>query len=438
LQDMERVRNYQVKRLNYYYAVAEFNTINAADCVYKECDKMEYELSATTFDLRFIPDGMEFNDDPPKEVCDKAPDVDNYKPKLFSTTALSLGKVDLTWDETDPQRLAAMKKAFDMDDGNDDLVKQFIAGSSDDELDDQNDDKVGNDIGYDPGEFSEEDDEKVIAKYRALLQGAEEKIVKDDDEDANEDSDNSEEGDMEMTFVPEADKNKVDEEKVLESMTPWEKYLHKKKEKRKQKKSKKENDEAVEGTEEQDGDLPSDVDLDDPFFKEELSKLSTSGKDAKTGKGKKKSKHHEQKVDNPKDLELLTMDSDDDKKHFDYKDIVEQETKSKKRRMKKKKSMNKNTPEDDFKMDLSDERFSGIFNNPKYNVDPSHPSFKKTKSMASIIDEKQKRILKGDLQHTNEGEIQPKSDKKQSSALITLANSIKSKSNGRKRKRSDK
>ena len=83
--------------------------------------------------LRFIPEDMEFNDDPPKEVCDKAPDMDTYKPKLFSTTALSLGKVDLTWDETDPQRLAAMKKAFEMNEENDDLVKQFIASSSEDE-----------------------------------------------------------------------------------------------------------------------------------------------------------------------------------------------------------------------------------------------------------------------------------------------------------------
>merc|ERR1712127_477816 len=90
-------------------------------------------MSATAFDLRFIPEDMEFKDDPPKEVCDKAPDMDTYKPKLFSTTALSLGKVDLTWDETDPQRLAAMKKAFEMNEENDDLVKQFIASSSEDD-----------------------------------------------------------------------------------------------------------------------------------------------------------------------------------------------------------------------------------------------------------------------------------------------------------------
>ena len=54
LRDMERVRQYQVKRLDYYYAIAEFNSDVAAECVYNKCDKNEYEMSATAFDLRFI------------------------------------------------------------------------------------------------------------------------------------------------------------------------------------------------------------------------------------------------------------------------------------------------------------------------------------------------------------------------------------------------
>lgn len=41
------------------------------------------------------------------------------------------GKVNLTWDETDPNRLAAMRKAFD-DDDNDD-VRAYLANSSDED-----------------------------------------------------------------------------------------------------------------------------------------------------------------------------------------------------------------------------------------------------------------------------------------------------------------
>lgn len=91
-QDYEKVRKYQINRLKYYYAVAEFSSIEAANHVYTQCDGSEYELSATRFDLRFIPEDMEFNDDPPKEVCDRPPQADQYKPKMFSTTALTLGK----------------------------------------------------------------------------------------------------------------------------------------------------------------------------------------------------------------------------------------------------------------------------------------------------------------------------------------------------------
>ncbi len=42
---------------------------------------MEYELSATKFDLRFISDDITF-DDEPKEVCDRMPRPEDYKPKV--------------------------------------------------------------------------------------------------------------------------------------------------------------------------------------------------------------------------------------------------------------------------------------------------------------------------------------------------------------------
>ena len=51
-EEMERIRKYQVNRLKYYYAVAEFNSEMAANTVYTQCDGKEYELSATRFDLR--------------------------------------------------------------------------------------------------------------------------------------------------------------------------------------------------------------------------------------------------------------------------------------------------------------------------------------------------------------------------------------------------
>lgn len=64
---MERARRYQVNKLKYYYAVADFDSVEAANAVYEECDGAEYELSATRFDLRFVPEDMDFSEEPTSE-----------------------------------------------------------------------------------------------------------------------------------------------------------------------------------------------------------------------------------------------------------------------------------------------------------------------------------------------------------------------------------
>lgn len=44
-----------------------------------------------------------------------------------------------------------------------------------------------------------------------------------------------------------------------------------------------------------------------------------------------------------------------------------------------------------FQMDINDPRFSAMYDNPLYNVDPSAPEFKRSKTMEAILDEKVKR-----------------------------------------------
>ena len=171
---MEKVRRYQVNKLKYYYAVAEFDGAGSANKVYEECDGSEYELSATRFDLRFIPDDMEF-DEGPVSTCDAMPDPDSYKPKVFMTSALQQGKVELTWDETDPERLAAMKRAFEKDDDDDDdkEARALIASESED---DEEEKKASED---------EDDTNDAIAKYKALLGEISEKEKKKEEEEGN-------------------------------------------------------------------------------------------------------------------------------------------------------------------------------------------------------------------------------------------------------------
>ena len=61
--DMAQLRQYQLERLRYYYAVATFSTVEAAEYVMAECNGTEFERTANVFDLTYVPEGMNFEDD---------------------------------------------------------------------------------------------------------------------------------------------------------------------------------------------------------------------------------------------------------------------------------------------------------------------------------------------------------------------------------------
>ena len=143
------------------------------------------------------------------------------------------------------------------------------------------------------------------------------------------------------------------------------------------------------------------------------------------------------------------MESDDDKDHFDYKEIVKNETKKAKKKRNKAKRDQEKTEEDNFKIDLSDNRFSAIYQQAEYNVDPSNPNFKKTKSMQAFIEEKQRRRKTGSgetsrtsVRGLDEEEPASKKVKKSSgneypvkttSSLDQLVHNLKAKSNRMKK-----
>jgi len=407
---MERVRQYQINRLKYYYAIIEMDSLNTSNSVYEECDGMEYELSATRFDLRFVPDSMEFSD-APSSSCHSLPNPDQYKPKSFFTTALQQGKVELTWDEADITREQKLRKAYDLMDGEDETGADYSSvlacssGSSDeDEAQTGNSSRKmrpqtktntsDNDEEADAvGSGSDSDnEEESINKYRALL------IGNNTDQQPDDPTGQEELGDMEVTWTPDDQQTNDDEQPSADEseLTPWEKYLKKKRDKRKLKKSRRQGDES-------DSHGPEESQL----LRKEEEEEDKIGQPLPQGKRKKKPKKVKQERQNndenkSTELDLLVMDSDDDKRHFNYKTIVEQEkveaapAKSKKKWKKRRKDMkaavDDGVGENDFNVDVTDNRFAAIFSRPEFNIDPSEPNFKKTKAMDRLIGEKQKRI----------------------------------------------
>ncbi|KAF3917986.1 hypothetical protein ABW21_db0201375 [Orbilia brochopaga] len=127
------LRRYQLERLRYFYAVITCDTAATANAIYTECDGAEFATTANFFDLRFVPDGTDF-DDSPRDECSEAPK--HYRPVDFSTDALQHSKVRLTWDQEDVNRKAAVKEAFSRREVEEMDLQAYLASESDEDKED--------------------------------------------------------------------------------------------------------------------------------------------------------------------------------------------------------------------------------------------------------------------------------------------------------------
>ncbi|XP_035226509.1 ESF1 homolog, partial [Stegodyphus dumicola] len=342
----EKLRQYQINRLKYYYAVIDCDSPNTANNLYEQLNGMEYESSSVRFDIRFIPDDVTF-DYEPTSVADKIPDPIEYKPRLFVTTALQQVKVNLTWDETDPKRRETLQKAFTEPDSIERDIKDYLASSSSESEVEINGD--GEEEGSENNKISTK---KRIAKYKALLQSLEEKEKQDEDK-----------YEMEITWEPglkERTEEIVKEKIEKVSLNPFEEMRKKKKEQRKLRKKEK----KMSNYEISDKDYSASEESGEEFF------------------SKKKPVEKKMEERDVKQLAELSLLSDSRRK-----DIIENVSKKKKE---KKKS--KLCESEDFKCDVNDPRFSAIYTSHLFNIDPSDPHFKKTEGNLALIQEKQKKL----------------------------------------------
>ncbi|XP_008171834.2 ESF1 homolog [Chrysemys picta bellii] len=415
----EKLRDYQFKRLKYFYAVVECDSPETANKIYEECDGLEFESSCSFVDLRFIPDDVTF-DDEPKDIASEV-DGAAYKPKYFTSAAMGTSKVDITWEETDHERITSLNRNFKKDELLDMDFQAYLASSSEEEEEQQGGD-VAQETEDDKPKKSQKDDEEQIARYRELLQSIQEKEKKREENDME----------MEIKWVPglketaeEMVKSKLEGK---DKLTPWEQFLENKKEKRKLKKKRK----ATAKEELNEDEFPSDVDLNDPYFAEELGKTGLK-KISKKLKTEESAPEKEADTEKHKaEMALLMMDDDeDDRRHFNYEKIVEQQNLSKK---KKKQLMKKEELlEDDFQVNVADTRFQALYTSHLFNLDPSDPNFKKTKAVEKILEEKARRReqkqqnLAKQMQENEIGKTGNITKKSVDPALSMLIKSIKNK-----------
>lgn len=404
--DSTKLRSYQLDRLRYYYAVITCSSANVAKSIYDNLDGREYLTSANFFDLRFVPDGTEFNQDPHDE-CTRL--TDGYKPNEFTTDALTHSKVKLTWDAEDTTRKEVQKRAFSRKEIDENELKAYLGTDS---------------------ESSEDEEEAAktdkAASLRAML-GLEAATKKSKSKDTSSKRDRDfpkPEGEMQITFsgglLGEGKGGSVFENEIPLNETTIEKHIRKEKERkakrRERMKAKREGrdpDAEVEETTTAaaDGDDP----FNDPFFAsdgEDVEKAERKA-DNRAKRAKKREEKEAEEATNAAErakLELLMADDEDSKmRHFNMNEIEKAE-KAKKKGKKGKK--NAAVVEDDFKINTADPRFAKLYESHEYAIDPTNPRFKETSGMKALLEEGRKKRKQGREGDEPEAERLPKKSKK--------------------------
>ena len=416
-----KLRRYQLERLRYYYAVLSCSSVSVAEAIYNAVDGTEYLTTANFFDLRYIPDETKFEDDEPRDECERIPD--GYRPNEFVTDALQHSRVRLTWDAEDGTRKEAQKRAFagsrnDIDEN--DLRAYLGSDNSEDEAPEPlvvdatyetavNDDNMEYKTSKGP-ELSKKDAERQ--KMRALL-GLRSEPVSSKKSKVEKDTPM---GDIQVTFTSglssEPNKGSVFENEPERDETTVEKYVRKEKERKARRKEnlkhKTRADDAIAGEEKEiqaSGDQPDaedpatqDLGFSDPFFAASSNDKPTTAAQRKVEKRQKRERRAADEAASAAkraELELLMMDDKakaHDMNHFDINDVAKAEKASKKKSSRKRLSEREKEAlatkeKDTFEMNLGDERFKDVFQRSDFAIDPSHPRFKGTEGMKQLLEE---------------------------------------------------
>lgn len=435
-----KLRRYQLERLRYHYAVLTCSSISVARAIYDVVDGTEYLTTANFFDLRFIPDEVDFSGDKPRDACESIPD--GYRPNEFVTDALQHSKVKLTWDADDSTRKEVQKRAFtgsraDIDEND---LKAYLGSDSSD--DDEQPSTTANMTAKDATDGGEIENEgssepklfkgKIERQRIRMLLG----LGKEETARRKGKTDVGLVGDMQVTFSSgisgEPNKGSVFENEPEREETAVEKYIRKEKERKNRRKQKMKNGGAAVSSnkdlfETEGGSVakstafkeptmpPEDLGFSDPFF--------TDPSASTTKPPKPKSQKASKDLTPPPpstslaELELLTLpehatSSGLPMKHFDMKEIALAEKVARRSGKKRKLSRREKAAVesvnagggDGFQMNVEDPRFGAVFERADFAIDPSHPRFKGTDGMKKLLEQGRRKRKVGVGEGPEEGD----------------------------------
>ena len=404
-------------------------------------DGREYLSTANFFDMRFVPDEVDFDDDKPRDTCDRVPD--GYRPTEFVTEALTHSKVRLTWDEEDQGRKDVQKRAFSRQEIDENDLKAYIGSSSDSSEGEDEVEVVDGTTGTSTKTAPKQSKaEAARAKMRAALglsdstmasKSRQRKAAADGDDDTSAPS-----GGMQITFTaglsstaPEAGasvfKNKPED--VAEETT-IERYKRKERERKERRKAKAKAERSGDGGD--DGGLADEADtaadaitdaladaeaddpFNDPFFTDPSAANAAAKKAVKKAKrdaaAAEAAASEERKQKERAELELLMAGDDGGdgmgERGFSMTAIRKAEKQAGKKGKKKDKNGKakkggetdieaegkaNSTSKDGFVLDVADDRFKEAFESHEYAIDPSHARYVETEGMRNLLQEGRRR-----------------------------------------------
>jgi len=417
--DMTALREYELAKLRYYFAVAELDSVATAESLYQQLDGVELEHSSMAFDLRFVPDDVDLSQREVRDSNSGEVTLENYAPPDFIINALQHTEVKCTWEAGEGERerkLTNMSRWRDLAESD---LQQFLASDDDDSEEDDGEGKGEGSSGASASRKAKakhgEDnvamarDKKKAAAAKAMrraLLGDDDEGPREEDEEDNEGDDfftddeprragapgqggaGDEEDDTDKVFsyVPEASRQAIQQRKQLEGETPFEAKMRHLAEKKKARKDAKKAFKAAGGS-------------------------AAATDDAPKAKGKGKGQIQGQGQDKPgkraaDEAELQLMFGDEEKeaaaRDYDMRTLAKFEKnkelgkKSKRRRQGKGGDGDEfDAANDSFKVDLSDSRFQPLLEgDSRFGIDPVSVDFKATAGMKEILREQQQRRKK--------------------------------------------
>ncbi|KAJ1606233.1 Vir-like protein [Cryptosporidium canis] len=385
-EDYEAIRKYQVEKSLYYYAVVECDSIETAVKLYDELDGMEAEFCIDSLEIRFVPDDIVDFQFEPTSVSTSIPS--KYKQPECFTSALRHSKPTLTWDDTPIERVKFLRKKFTPEE----LLKSdfdaYLGSSeSENEFSMEGVDQASNE--NTPKSFS--------SGMRDILLGDAKEIFD------NEINENGSESEMCSGFVSNNDINELFNTKCRDlsnveiefnpdledlsmeliakgkkrwedasysddkqkTITPWQAYLEKRKQKRKERKMQLRERIREQKLQRERGSVPIPTNV---------------------------------HSDNSPKISEEYVESSDEDRHFDMKKISLLEKSGENVKSKRRKALIMNataeSTQSDFLGSISDPRISKIFTDSDFAIDPTNPIYKNTEFNKKLLLEKRSQKMK--------------------------------------------